>query len=151
MDPYDGAAILDLAVQALAEDVLNFLLVMEFQEKEAQMIFAKILSAYETIKASDTKEDADGGALLYETTFSIEQEFVDATHESIVTAASRSEEVSRPVKKMQVIQTIQRGKALPEAKQIIQKYRNRALKGQPRPMYLLVYDYNGRPVGVQRL
>jgi replicative DNA helicase len=151
MDFDDGAVILDMALQAMCDDVLGFLLTMDFGEAEAQMVYAQILSAYEAIKTTDIKENNDGGSLLYEAVFPLDQDFINKTHEKIVTATKRTENAARPVKRMQVIQKVPRGQALPEAKAIIQKYRNRALKGQPRPMYLLVYDYNGRPMGVKRL
>lgn len=151
MDSEDGERILDMSLQALAEDVLNFLLVMGVNDKVAQDTYSKILMAYQLAKEQPAENDGD--SVSYRAGLEISPEFIEETHKSIVTAANskRTQPAQKPVRKMEVVRPAQKPKALQDAKQIIQKYRNRSLKGQPRPMYLLVYDYNGKPVGVKRL
>lgn len=151
MDNVDGEKILDMAVQAMAEDVLQFLLVMHVSEDVSKETFSKILMAYELIKGQNAENDGDSST--YRAGLEISPEFINETHSAIVTAAAKRNQpaTGKSVRRMEVIRPVPKTRALQEAQQVIKKYRNRSLKGQPRPMFLLVYDYNGRPVGVKRL
>ena len=150
IDDEDGDTILDMAVQALAEDFLYFLISMNTNEELAKSIYALIMLAYTKLQGTDPIKE--GPTAIFSVRIPLDDVFVQGIQESVVTAAVKRPNTSvKQVKKLEITRNPPKAKALPQAKQIIQKYKNRSLKGQPRPLYLLVYDFNGNPMGVQRL
>ena len=140
-----------MALQALAEEVLAFMLVTGYHEDKAKEIFAKILMAYEEIKATPCATD-DGGSLDYEAEIPLDEGFINETQKNIITAAiQRNAPVNRSIKKMEVVRPVKKDRAINDAKRVIQKYRNRSLKSQPHPLYMIVYNFQGQPVGVKKL
>lgn len=155
VDAEDANLILDMAFQAMAEDFLYFLISLGFEEDLAKSTFALVLLAWENIKSQDFPE-MDGGSASLLAPVPLDQVFVEEIHRTVVTASPIKRKgpaipAKKQVRRMEVVRQVGPTKALNEAKQIVQKYRNRSLKGQPRPMYLLVYDFNGKPIGVKKL
>jgi hypothetical protein len=125
---------------------------MGFDEDLAKATFALVLMGYEKIKGSDPIMDGDSAS--YRADLPLDPAFVNEIHRTVITAAVKRDAPVTPIKqvrKMEVVRHLPKTKALTDAQRIIQKYRNRSLKGQPRPMYVLIYDYNGKPVGVSKL
>jgi hypothetical protein len=154
MDDEDGETILNMAVQAMAEDLLFFLLSMEFDEELAKSLFAMVMLGYDKVKIIEPGMDGDSAS--YRVDIPLDEVFVKEVHKTIITAAATkrnntSVKPIRPVRRMEMVRQIPKGKALTDAQRIIQKYKNRSLKGQPRPLFILVYDTNGRPIGVSKL
>jgi hypothetical protein len=154
VDHEDGWKILDMSIQALAEDFLKFLVDRGFQTDLAMRFFSGILEAYKSLKEDDSPLD-EGGAISLKAEIALDEDFVNEVHKTIVVAAiKRTNPVKtekKPVRRLEVSYKPPKGKALSEAQKIIQKYRNRPLTGMPKPWFITVYDFNGRPVGVKRL
>ena len=150
--PGSMTELLSEALSALLDEMSCFMLSLAFDEKVIVAIYAMVLATFKEM-TSDSKTDAsqsqvgrDDTVVTYEGSFQLPQPFVDETHRKVVTGSRvlkrvpKVRRVELTVEKPQKVQKEDLGR-------VIRQYRNRSLKTQPRNLFMVVYDQQGRPAG----
>jgi hypothetical protein len=139
------------AVHVLLDEVATFMMSMEYEEQVIVNMYATVLAAFKgmSTEADSSKEQDVSGqdptVSIYEGTFDIPMDFINETQKRVVTA----KKLERPVKVRHLELTYSpKDKIKPtDTARVIRQYRNRSLKQQPKPMYVIVYDQMGRATG----
>jgi hypothetical protein len=140
------------ALSALLDEMSCFMLSLAFDEKIIVAIYAMVLATFKEM-TPDSKTDAsqsqvgkDDTVVTYEGSFQLPQPFVDETYKKVVTG-------SRVLKRVPKVRRVELSVEKPQKVQkedlgrVIRQYRNRSLKTQPRNLFMVVYDQQGRPAG----
>jgi hypothetical protein len=92
----------------------------------------------------------DNVVKTYEGRFPLPMSFINETQERVVTAATKVERV--PATRRIELTKLPPQKTTPnDVERIVRMYKNRSLKTQPKPMYIVVYDVFGKPTGTIRV
>jgi hypothetical protein len=152
--PIDGIPIetivgyVESAFEALLDDIAAFMLTMKYPEAEVVSIEEDARKCFHAINFKDASDadmsDKDAFIRMYEGHFELSPEFVDETQDKVVTAKVVKREP--PVRRLE-LQRMDPNLRNNKPARIIQLYRNRSLRSQPRPHYVLVYDQRGRGMG----
>jgi hypothetical protein len=153
-EPKNMAVVTQEALGVLLDEVATFMLSLKFEQAVITDVYARSLSCFAGMTMeSSTQADyslagKDPTMDTYKGTFQLPQSFVQETQKRVVTGAS----FVKRVPKQRVVEFV---KAVPvnkntinDAQRTIQMYKNRQLKTQPKPLYVLVYDTLGNPTGV---
>jgi hypothetical protein len=153
-EPKNMAVVIQEALGVLLDEVATFMMSLRFDQAVITDVYARALSCFagmtmeSSTQADYDKAGQDPTMNTYQGTFILPQSFVQETQKRVVTGAS----FVKRVPKQRVVEFV---KAVPvnkntidDAKRTIQMYKNRQLKTQPKPLYVLVYDMNGNPTGV---
>ena len=152
--------------RAITEQMVGYLLAVGFPQPLVNELYQNIQAAIDTVEIEPPEgeptllekivllEPTD----LLELKFKIPDGFVGYVHEKIVTASvpgpiKRTPTPLRPPKNFQtgpgpgrIVQ-----KPEPSLKNLITRYRGQQNKKLTGPIFVMVYDVNGRPVGVRQL
>ena len=151
--PADMTALLAEALSALLDEMAAFMLSMNYAEEIIVRIYATILATFKEMTPESTTDAAmsavgkDDTIVTYEGSFQLPMNFVNETYDKVVTGAHKV------VKRMPALRHIELTVMKPtkvdtqDVGKIIRQYRNRSLKTQPKPMFVVVYDQRGRPTG----
>lgn len=115
-------------------------------------MYATVLTAFKgmSTEADSSKEQditgQDPTVSIYEGTFVIPMDFINETQKRVVTGAVK---IRRDPKVRHIELTYSpKDKIKPtDTARVIRQYRNRSLKQQPKPLYVIVYDQMGRATG----
>jgi hypothetical protein len=144
--------LIDKAMDALLDEIIAFMLSMNFHEDVCTHIYALILDCYRNLNnSSDTESEFSGlskddNIKLYTGNFNLPDSFVSETQEKVVTAATTIKRAPA-YKHFELTPTRPNKATLGDAAKVIRQFRNKSLKHQPQPLYLILYDQKGRSVG----
>lgn len=149
--PKEMSGLIAEGVHVLLDEVATFMMSMEYEEKVIVNMYAQVLATFKTMSAeSDPQKEQDPAGQdptikSFEGTFAIPMDFINETQKRVVTA----KKIERPVKVRHVQLTYSpKEKIKPsDTARVIRQYRNRSLKQQPKPLYVIVYDQMGRATG----
>ena len=86
----------------------------------------------------------------FEGTFNLPMAFVNETQKRVVTAATKIQRLPK-TRHIELTYSPKPKNTVDDAARVIRQYRNRSLKQQPKPLYVIVYDQMGRPTGTLSL
>jgi hypothetical protein len=149
--PKEMSGLIAEGVHVLLDEVATFMMSMEYEEKVIVNMYAQVLATFKTMSGeSDPQREQDPAGQdptikSFEGTFAIPMDFINETQKRVVTA----KKIERPVKVRHVQLTYSpKEKIKPsDTARVIRQYRNRSLKQQPKPLYVIVYDQMGRATG----
>jgi hypothetical protein len=149
--PKEMSGLIAEGVHVLLDEVASFMMAMEYEEMVIVNIYAQVLATFKTMSGeSDPQKEQDPAGQdptikTFEGTFAIPMDFINETQKRVVTA----KKIERPVKVRHVQLTYSpKEKIKPsDTARVIRQYRNRSLKQQPKPLYVIVYDQMGRATG----
>lgn len=140
------------AVHVLLDEVASFMMSMEYDEQVIVNMYANVLATFKTMSTeADTSKEQDAAGQdptvkTFEGTFDIPQNFIDETQRRVVTGAVKI--VRDPkVRHIQLTYSPKEKIKPSDTARVIRQYRNRSLKQQPKPLYVIVYDQMGRATG----
>jgi hypothetical protein len=141
------------AVNVLLDEVATFMLAQEYDESVIVKMYQTVLSAFKSMSTeADTAKDQDAlgsdpTVQIYEGTFDIPMEFINETQKRVVTGGVKKIERTPKVRHIE-LRYSPKDKIKPtDTARVIRQYRNRSLKQQPKPMFVIVYDQLGRATG----
>src|SRR5271154_7074887 len=140
------------AVHVLLDEVASFMLTMEYDEKVIVNVYAQVLATFKTMstESDPSKEQdaigADPTVQIYEGTFDIPMDFINETQNRVVTAAVKIKRTPA-VRHIELTYSPKERVKPSDTARVIRQYRNRSLKQQPKPMFVIVYDQMGRATG----
>lgn len=153
-EPNNMSTVTQEALGILLDEVATFMMSMKYDKEVITDIYARALSAFSgmnvdsSTQAKFTDVAQDPNIETYKALFKLPQSFVQETQERVVTSAAY-------IKRAPAVRQIEFGTAVPTNKnnmgdlqRTIRQFRNRQLKTQPKPLYVIVYDVQGRPTGV---
>jgi hypothetical protein len=153
-EPKNMAVVTQEALGILLDEVATFMISLKFDQKVITDVYARALSCFagmsmESSTQSDyTEAGQDPTMDTYKGTFVLPMSFVQETQKRVVTGASFVKRVPKQ-RVMEFVKAVPVNKnTINDAQRTIQMYKNRQLKTQPKPLYVLVYDMNGNPTGV---
>lgn len=140
------------AVHVLMDEVATFMMSVEYEESVIVTMYAAVLSAFKGMsKEADTSKEqdrtgADPTVRTFEGTFNLPIAFVNETQKKVVTSATK---IKRAPKNTHIELTYspKQKTTVNDTARVIRQYRNRSLKQQGRPMYVVVYNMEGKPQG----
>jgi 8-oxo-dGTP pyrophosphatase MutT (NUDIX family) len=139
-------------VHVLLDEVSAFMLSVGYEEDTIVQLYATILACYRnlTLEADSDKAGTpagrDGSIKTFEGTFKLPMAFINQTQQKVVTAAVNVKRIPQ-VRKIELHHEKPPKVTTGEAARVIRQFRNRSLKSQPSPMYIIVYDQMGRGQG----
>lgn len=136
-----------LAAEALTEEAVSYLRGEGFEESVCEAVRGSILKAFKNI-SGESEVGIKDVLFLFEERFNLPLEFAQMVRDKIVTAA--------PIKKLPKRYELQlkhptREDRNLEAMKAIRKFRSQTMKRQPFPLWIMLYDNNGKPQGVARI
>jgi hypothetical protein len=140
------------AVHALLDEVASFMLSVEFSEEIIVQIYATVLAAFKGMssEADSSKEQDETGAdptvKTFEGTFNLPMSFVNETQKKVVTGATKIKRAPK-VRHIELTYSPKPKTTVDDTARVIRQYRSRSLKQQGRPMYVIVYNMQGKPTG----
>ena len=141
------------AVNVLLDEVASFMLAQEYDESVIVKMYQTVLTAFKSMSnETDTAKDQDASGAdptvqIYEGTFDIPMDFINETQKRVVTGGVKKIERTPKVRHIE-LKYSPKDKIKPsDTARVIRQYRNRSLKQQPKPMFVIVYDQMGRATG----
>jgi 8-oxo-dGTP pyrophosphatase MutT (NUDIX family) len=150
--PQAMSALVAEAVHVLLDEVSAFMLSCNYQEDVIVQIYATVLACYKglTQEADSNKAHGLAGQDLtiknFEGTFQLPMAFVNETFEKVVTAATFIQRAPK-VRHIELTYEKPNKTTVNDAARVIRQFRNRTLKQQPNPLYVIVYDQTGTARG----
>lgn len=147
------------ALRVLLDDIAAFMLSQSFPEMVVVDVYSRILNCWTGMNIDDDTDESlttmsDNVVKTYESKFQLPQQFINTTQERIITGGSkifRRTPSLLPKRELELTYMDTRPQNAGDAARVIRMYRNRILRHQPNPLYVLLYDMKGRPVGVQQV
>jgi hypothetical protein len=141
------------AVNVLLDEVATFMLAQQYEDPVIVNMYQTVLSAFKSMSTeADTSKEQDPAGQdptvqTYEGTFDIPMDFINATQQHVVTGAAKKIQRAPKVRHIE-LKYSPKDKIKPsDTARVIRQYRNRSLKQQPKPMFVIVYDQMGRATG----
>jgi hypothetical protein len=154
--PQAMSRLISESVNVLMDEVATFMLSMEYEESVIVEIYALVLNTFKGMsKESDSAKEqdrtgADPIVRTFEGTFKMPVSFVNETQAKVVTAATKILRLPK-TRHIELSYEPKRKTTVGDTARVIRQYRNRSLKQQPKPLYVIVYDQMGRPTGTLSL
>jgi hypothetical protein len=152
VEDLEGDAVLEYAQQAFSamlDEILAFMLSLNY-DRERMVEFTRLAEGcFAGINLEDATDhgmnSTDPNVRMYEANFEIPVDFIEETHQRVVTAGSVVRRL--PEKREIQLTKIKTNPIDGNAARAIRLYKNRALKSTPRPFYVVIYDQMGRTRG----
>jgi hypothetical protein len=141
------------AVNVLLDEVASFMIAQEYDESVIVKMYQVVLNSFKSMSTeADTAKDqdargADPTVQIYEGTFDIPMEFINETQKRVVTGGVKKIERTPKVRHIELRYSPKEKIKPTDTARVIRQYRNRSLKQQPKPMFVIVYDQLGRATG----
>jgi 8-oxo-dGTP pyrophosphatase MutT (NUDIX family) len=142
------------AVHTLLDEMSAFMISCGFAEEIIVKMYATVLTCFKGMTGeADTNKSMspvskDPTVKVFEGTFKLPMEFINETYEKVVTASSGKTLKRPPVhRRLELTYDKPMKTTVNDARVVIRNFRNRSLKSQPNPMYIIVYDVMGNPKG----
>ncbi len=151
--PQDMGELVWGALRVLLDDLCAFMLSQSFVSDICVDIYARILATFKAmnVKNSDSEPDVDMDQVIksYEGEFELPIEFINETQKKIVTSALVKRQP--PIRQLELTYMKPNRNQPNDAARVIRQFRNKIIRNQPSPLYVLVYNMRGVPVGVTSL
>ena len=140
------------SVHVLLDEVATFMMAMEYDEQVIVELYATVLATFKSMstEADSAKEQdvtgQDPTVSIYEGTFDIPMTFINETQKRVVTAATKIMRQPK-VRHLELTYSPKEKTKPSDTARVIRQYRQRSIKTQPKPMYIIVYDQMGRATG----
>ncbi len=141
-------------IRALLDEVSAFMISLKYDQDVIVKLYAAALQCFKDMtNESDTMSQfsdvsRDPTIKTFEGTFKMPIDFINQTQEKVVTGGSGKRIQRVPVvRHLELTQTRPNKADLGDVARVIRQYRNRSIKTQPKPMFVIVYDQMGRPSG----
>lgn len=141
-------------LRALLDEVSSFMLSLNYEQDVIVKLYATVLQCYaDMTNEADTMSQfsdvsRDPTIKTFEGTFKMPVDFINQTQERVVTGGSGKTLKRTPaVRHLELYQEKPSKNDLGDVARVIRQYRNRSLRQQPKPLYVVVYDQAGRPTG----
>src|SRR5277367_5068982 len=141
------------AVNVLLDEVASFMIAQEYEEPVIVNMYQTVFSAFKGMSSeADTSKEQDVAGQdptvqIYEGTFTIPQDFINATQKHVVTGGVKKIKREPKVRHIELTYSPKQKTKPNDTARVIRQYRNRSLKQQPKPMFVIVYDQLGRATG----
>ena len=141
------------AVNVLCDEVASFMIAQQYEEPVIVKMYQTVLSAFKSMSTeADTSKDQDIAGQdptvqIYEGTFDIPMDFINATQEHVITGSVKKIKREPKVRHIELTYSPKQKVKPSDTARVIRQYRNRSLKQQPKPMFVIVYDQLGRATG----
>lgn len=151
--PTAMAELIAEAVNVVLDEVASFMMAQEYEEPTIVQMYQTVLTAFKSMSTeADTSKEQDVAGQdptvqVYEGTFKIPMEFINATQKHVVTGAAKVLKRQPKVRHIELTYSPKRKTKPDDSARVIRQYRNRSLKQQPKPMFVIVYDSMGRATG----
>jgi 8-oxo-dGTP pyrophosphatase MutT (NUDIX family)/GNAT superfamily N-acetyltransferase len=151
--PTSMSSVIAEAVHTLLDEMSAFMISMDFENKVIVLIYSTILTAFKGMTGeADTNKSMDAigkdpVVKTFEGTFKLPMAFINETFDKVVTASS-SKTIKRPPPVHRHLELTYEKPAkttVTDARKVIRDFKNRSIKTQPGPMYVIVYDTFGNP------
>jgi hypothetical protein len=152
-EPRAMSGLIAEAVNVLLDEVASFMLAQEYEEPVIVKIYQTVLSAFKSMSTeADTAKDQDPAGQdptvqVYEGTFDIPMDFINATQKHVVTGSGKKIKREPKVRHIELTYSPKQKTKPSDTARVIRQYRNRSLRQQPKPLFVIVYDQLGRPTG----
>jgi 8-oxo-dGTP pyrophosphatase MutT (NUDIX family) len=141
------------AVHTLLDEMSAFMISRGYAEQIIVRVYATVLACFKGMTGeADTNKSMspiskDPTVKVFEGTFKLPMEFINETYDKVVTAAGKN--IKRPPVHRRLELTYEKPMktTVNDARVVIRNFRNRSLKTQSNPMYIIVYDMMGNPKG----
>jgi|SRR5271157_1979549 hypothetical protein len=151
-NPEDMPELIWGALRVLLDDLSAFMLSQSYDEAIITDIYARILATFKgmSIKGSDTEHGRgmDQSIKTYEAEFDLPRTFMNETQKKIVTSAQGIIRRQPPVRQLELTYMKPNKTNPQDAARVIRQFRTKIIRNQPSPLYVLVYNMKGIPVGV---
>src|SRR5277367_120522 len=141
------------AVNILLDEVASFMIAQEYEEAVIVKMYQTVLSAFKSMSTeADTAKEQDPAGQdptvqIYEGTFDIPMDFINATQLHVVTGGVKKIKREPKIRHIELTYSPKQKTKPSDTARVIRQYRNRSLKQQPKPMFVIVYDQLGRATG----
>jgi hypothetical protein len=141
------------AVNVLLDEVASFMIAQEYEEPVIVSMYQTVFSAFKSMSTeADTSKGQDIAGQdptvqIYEGTFDIPMDFINATQKHVVTGGVKKIKREPKVRHIELTYSPKQKTKPSDTARVIRQYRNRSLKQQPKPMFVIVYDQLGRATG----
>jgi hypothetical protein len=141
------------AVNVLLDEVASFMIAQEYEEPVIVKMYQTVLSTFKSMSTeADTAKDQDIAGQdptvqIYEGTFDIPMDFINATQKHVVTGSGKKLKREPKIRHIELTYSPKQKIKPSDSARVIRQYRNRSLKQQPKPMFVIVYDQMGRATG----
>lgn len=141
------------AVNVLCDEVASFMLAQEYEEPVIVNMYSTVLGTFKNMSTeTDTAKEQDPAGQdptvqIYEGTFNIPMDFINATQRHVVTGGVKKIKREPKVRHIELTYAPKQKTKPSDTARVIRQYRSRSLKQQPKPMFVIVYDQLGRPTG----
>jgi hypothetical protein len=155
MVEFERVGMADLTTEAfvaLLDEVMAFMISMEYPEPICVELYSLALSSFKEITGESSTQQSisdiakDNQVESFTSNFNMPLSFVDETQLKVVTAATFIKR-SPPEIKFELTSIRPPKNTLSEAARVIRMFRNKTISQQPHPLYLITYDQKGRQVG----
>lgn len=140
------------AIGVLLDEVAAFMLSMKYDKDVCVMIYAAASLCFKELTTeADTESSLPDSAQdetikTYVGSFVLPQVFIDETYDKVVTAGVQIKRTPQ-YRRIEFVEHEPNKNTLGDAQRVIKMYRNRTIKTQPKPLYVIVYDQTGHPAG----
>src|SRR5271163_3503689 len=141
------------AVNILLDEVASFMMAQEYEDSVIVKIYQSVLSAFKSMSTeADTAKEQDPAGQdptvqIYEGTFDIPMDFINATQQHVVTGGVKKIKREPKIRHIELTYSPKQKTKPSDTARVIRQYRNRSLKQQPKPMFVIVYVQMGRATG----
>src|SRR5271170_6672926 len=140
------------AVNVLLDEVASFMMAQEYEDPVIVNMYQSVLSAFKSMSTeTDTAKEQDPAGQdptvqIYEGTFDIPMDFINATQQHVVTGATKIKREPK-VRHIELTYSPKQKTKPSDTARVIRQYRSRSLRQQPKPLFVIVYDQLGRATG----
>lgn len=140
-------------VRALLDEVASFMISLNYEEDVIIELYASVLQCFSSMtNESDTMAQfsdvsRDPTIKTYEGTFKMPIDFINETQRKVVTGAGKILQRQPQVRHLELTTVRPSKNDLGDVARVIRQYKNRSLRQQPKPLYVVVYDSQGRATG----
>jgi hypothetical protein len=144
------------AMLALLEEVSAFMISMEYAQPVCVELYSLAMACFNEITAEKSTQvgmsdvEKDNGVQTFTAKFNLPLDFVDETQEKVVLASTFIER-SKPQMKFELTSLRPVENTLSDAGRVIRMFRTKTISQQPHPLYLIVYNQQGKGIGTINL
>src|SRR5271156_4775309 len=150
--PREMSELIAEAVSVLLDEVASFMMAQEYEDPVIVNMYAVVLGAFKSMSTeADTAKEQDPAGQdptvqIYEGTFDIPMDFINATQQHVVTGATKIRREPK-VRHIELTYSPKQKTKPSDTARVIRQYRSRSLRQQPKPLFVIVYDQLGRATG----
>src|SRR5271170_2052733 len=150
--PREMSELIAEAVSVLLDEVASFMMAQEYEDPVIVNMYAVVRGAFKSMSTeTDTAKEQDPAGQdptvqIYEGTFDIPMDFINATQQHVITGAAKIRREPK-VRHIELTYSPKQKTKPSDTARVIRQYRNRSLRQQPKPLFVIVYDQLGRATG----